>query len=61
MAATIEITNLPASTRETGVRLYYDIARELGYGFRFGLRLGYAARSQDLFGFTGGTTASIDF
>lgn len=61
MTATIEVTNLPASTSDVGVRLYYDIARELGYGLRLGLRLGYAARAQDLFGFTGGTTASIDF
>jgi hypothetical protein len=61
MAATIEITNLPASAQDVGVRLYYDIARELAYGLRLGLRLGYAARAQDLFGFTGGTTASIDF
>ena len=52
---------LPASTRDVGVRLYYDIARQLAHGFRIGLRLGYAARTQDLFGFTGGTTASMDF
>jgi len=61
MAATVEITNLPASTRDVGVRLYYDVSGVLASGVRVGLRLGYATRSQDLFGFTGGTTASIDF
>jgi hypothetical protein len=61
MAATVEITNLPASTRDAGVRLYYDIMGELAYGLRIGLRVGYAARDQDLAGFTGGATASIDF
>jgi hypothetical protein len=61
MSATIEVTNLPASSRDQGVRLYYDVTGVLAYGLRLGLRLGYAARRQDLFGFTGGTTASIDF
>ena len=61
MTATVEITNMPASTRDVGVRLYYDVTGELAYGVRLGLRLGYAARVQNLFGFTGGTTASIDF
>jgi hypothetical protein len=61
MAATVEITNFPASTRDTGVRLYYDLTGVLSHGLRLGLRVGYAARRQDLAGFTGGTTASIDF
>jgi hypothetical protein len=60
MAATVEISNLPA-TREAGVRIYYDITGELAHGLRLGLRVGYAARNQALAGFTGGTTASIDF
>ncbi len=48
-------------TRETGVRLYYDIARELGNGFRAGLRVGYAARNQNVAGFTGGANVLVDF
>jgi hypothetical protein len=61
MAATIEVTDLPASTQDVGVRLFYDITGELSHGLRVGLRVGYAARRQDVTGFTGGTTASIDF
>jgi hypothetical protein len=61
MAATVEITNLPASYRETGVRLYYDIAREVHPGVRLGLRVGYAARTQSVAGFTGGAGASVEF
>ena len=61
MAATVEITQIPDETRETGVRLYYDIARELGNGFRAGLRVGYAARNQNVAGFTGGANVLVDF
>lgn len=61
MAATVEITNLPASTRDTGVRLYYDIAREVGRGVRIGARVGYAARNQQVAGFTGGGNVTVDF
>ncbi len=61
MSATVEITNLPASYRDTGVRLYYDIAREVAPGFRLGLRVGYAARNQSVAGFTGGAGASVEF
>jgi hypothetical protein len=61
MAATVEVTNLPASHRETGVRLYYDVAREVAPGFRLGLRVGYAARTQSVAGFTGGAGASVEF
>ena len=61
MSATVEITNLPASHRDTGVRLYYDIAREVGAGVRLGLRVGYAARNQSAAGFTGGAGASVEF
>jgi len=61
MAATIEVTDLPAQARDAGVRLYYDVTGVLAYGVRLGLRVGYAARRQNLAGFTGGTTASIDF
>lgn len=61
MSATVEVTNVPASHRPAGVRLYYDIAGELGHGVRLGLRVGYAARSRDINGYTGGATASVDF
>jgi len=61
MAATVEVTNLPASHRETGVRLYYDVAREVAPGVRLGLRVGYAARTQSVAGFTGGAGASVEF
>ena len=55
------MSNLPLSTRDLGVRIYYDVTGVFAYGLRLGLRVGYAARRQDRFGFTGGTTASIDF
>ncbi|HEU0029299.1 MAG TPA: hypothetical protein VFQ53_01615 [Kofleriaceae bacterium] len=61
MTATVEVTNLPDPTRDTGVRLYYDIARVIGSGVRLGARVGYAARNQNVAGFTGGATASVDF
>jgi hypothetical protein len=61
MSATVEITNLPASYRDTGVRLYYDVAREVAPGVRLGLRVGYAARNQAVAGFTGGAGAAVEF
>ncbi|HTL37883.1 MAG TPA: hypothetical protein VL326_32350 [Kofleriaceae bacterium] len=61
MSATVEITNLPATHRDPGVRLYYDIARDVGGGVRVGLRVGYAARIQSVAGFTGGAGASVEF
>lgn len=61
MAATVEITTTPATDRDAGVRLYYDIARALPNGFRIGVRAGYAARTQSVAGFTGGASASVDF
>jgi len=61
MSATVEITNLPDAGRDTGVRLYYDIARALAHGVRIGVRVGYAARRQEIAGFTGGASASVDF
>lgn len=61
MAATVEITNMPLSTRDTGVRLFYDIAREVGGGVRIGARVGYAARTQQVAGFTGGGNLTVDF
>ncbi|MEO8704497.1 MAG: hypothetical protein ABI867_30870 [Kofleriaceae bacterium] len=61
MAATVEVTNLPASTSATGVRVFYDIARDVGGGVRIGARVGYAARNQTVAGFTGGGNLSVDF
>jgi hypothetical protein len=61
MRATVEITNIPLSSQETGVRLIYDIARDLGGGFRLGARVGYAARTQQVAGFTGGGNLTVDF
>jgi hypothetical protein len=61
MAATVEITRLPDSDREAGVRLYYDIAHSLPNGVRLGVRAGYAARNQAVVGFTGGANASVEF
>jgi len=61
MAATVEVTNLPASNRDPGVRLYYDIAHDVGGGLRLGLRVGYAARTAQVAGFTGGAGATVEF
>jgi hypothetical protein len=61
MAATVEITDLPDASRPTSVRLYYDISRALGGGLRLGVRVGYAARTQQITGFTGGGNATLDF
>jgi hypothetical protein len=61
MTATVEISNLPASDRATGVRLYYDLGHDFGRGLRVGLRVGYAARIEQVAGLTGGLGATVDF
>jgi len=61
MAATVEVTDLPARRRATGVRLVYDVAYPMPGGLRLGLRLGYAARDEQLGGITAGAAASFDF
>jgi hypothetical protein len=61
MAATVEISQVPDENRPAGVRLYYDIARNLGSGLRAGVRVGYAARNQNVAGFTGGANVLVDF
>ncbi len=61
MSATVEVTNLPAQTSETGVRIFYDVAREVADGVRVGVRIGYAARVETVAGFTGGAGATVDF
>lgn len=60
MAATVEITKLPASSGDLGIRCYYDVTRALTDALRIGLRIGYAARDQELGGITGGAQASVD-
>jgi hypothetical protein len=60
MAATVEVTNLPSADRPYGVRLYYDLAREVA-GLRLGVRAGYAARVETVAGFTGGAIATVEF
>lgn len=62
MAMTVEATRLPASDAvTTGIRLYYDLARELVPGFRVGARVGYAARVQQIGGVNLGLGLSADF
>lgn len=61
MSATVEISNLPTSHSDTGVRLYYDIATEAAPGVRIGVRVGYAARVQSVAGFSGGLGATVEF
>lgn len=61
MAATVEITKLPASSADLGVRCYYDLTRQLTDVLRLGVRVGYAARDQERGGITGGAQAIVDF
>jgi hypothetical protein len=61
MAMTVEVTDLPSSTRATGVRLLYDAFYPLPTGLRLGGRLGYAARDQIIGGLSAGVSASYDF
>lgn len=61
MAATIELSNYPSSHRDTGVRLLYDVAYEVGNGLRLGARVGYQARDQGVGGPATGLNVSFDF
>ncbi len=61
MAATVEVTRLPDEDRDTGVRLFYDVARALGENLHLGLRVGYASRNQKVGSFTAGANAVVDF
>ena len=61
MAATVEISDLPTSSNSTGVRLFYDVARDFGGGLRIGVRVGYAARVASVAGITGGAGVTVDF
>lgn len=61
MAATVEVTDFPATSRATGVRLLYDVFHPFPNGLRMGVRLGYASRDQRIGGPTAGLSASLDF
>jgi len=61
MSATVEATNMPLHTNNVGVRLYYDVAHEVAAGLRIGVRVGYAARDQQISGYTSGASATWDF
>ena len=59
--ATVEVTDVPASLRATGVRLLYEVFYPLPNGLRLGARVGYAARDQYVGGPTGGLSVTYDF
>lgn len=61
MAATIELTDMPSSTRPTGVRFSYELARDVSKGVRLGGRLGYQARDANVGGLSFGLTTLFDF
>lgn len=61
MAATIELSNYPSDHRDTGVRLLYDAAYDLGSGLRLGARVGYQARDEGIGGPAAGLNVSFDF
>ena len=61
MAATIELSDYPSAHRDTGVRLLYDVAYDVGNGLRVGVRLGYQARDQGIGGPTTGANVAFDF
>ncbi len=61
MAATIEITDYPASHRATAVRLIYDVAYPMTSGLRIGLRGGYQARDEGIGGATAGGNLALEF
>jgi hypothetical protein len=61
MAATVEVTDYPAASRATGVRLIYDVFHPFPNGLRLGGRVGYAARDRRIGGATAGLSASLDF
>jgi hypothetical protein len=61
MAATIELTDFPASHRASGLRLIYDIAHPMDNGIRVGLRAGYQARDQRIGGVALGGSMALDF
>jgi hypothetical protein len=61
MAATVELTDFPATHRATGVRLIYDIAHPMDNGLRIGARVGYQARDEGIGGATVGGNVGFEF
>ncbi len=61
MAATVEVTDFPASHRALGVRLVYDVAHPFDNGVYVGLRAGYQARDQMVGGVSAGLNAAYEF
>lgn len=61
MAATVELTDFPASHRPTAVRLLYDVAHPFEGGFRIGVRAGYQARDFRTGGLSLGLATTMDF
>ena len=61
MAATVEVTTLPASHRALAVRLVYDVARRFDGGLLVGARVGYQARDQLIGGVSAGVNVALDF
>jgi hypothetical protein len=61
MAATVEVTDFPATHRPAAVRLLCDLARSIRPGTRVGLRAGYQARDQGIGGVALGLNTSLDF
>ena len=61
MAATIELSDYPSKHRDTGVRLLYDVAYDVGNGLRVGVRVGYQARDEGIGGLATGANVSFDF
>jgi len=61
MAATVEVTTLPASHRALAVRLVYDVARRFDGGLLVGARVGYQARDQLIGDVSAGVNVALDF
>jgi hypothetical protein len=61
MAATIQLTDMPAVVRAAGVRFVYDVAYPVAAGTRVGGRIGYQARDADVGGLSAGANLTVDF
>jgi hypothetical protein len=61
MALTIGGSNLPSERRSRGLRVLYDVARELQEGVRVGLRINYQSRDDLTGAVGGGLTSSLEF
>lgn len=61
MAASVALSNHPGDEERFGVRLIYDLARQLAYGFSGGLRFSYQARDRKFGRLTGGLSLTYEF